>query len=817
MVALSMALLFGGAALGELSSVIHHQGLVAVDGEPYSGNGAFRFALVDSQTNLNVWTNDGSSVGVSDMPVLPVELTATNGLYEAGLGDTSLSNMVAIPPSLFANESLALRVWFDDGFNGIQQFAPDHAVSAVPYALQSANANRAAAADTLQGQTAADLDESGEIDTAITNHAAVAAAHHAKTVDASELSQGTLDNARLSANVTLLGADIDLETETTGILPEEMVDDNLTRDKELGDTIDVHAAIADAHHTKTTDAAELTQGVLDIARFPEAVSLLGATIESNEIEGPLVDNQIPSLIARDSEVELTVGNHNLNPNAHAALQLDAAQIVSGILSNSLLNMGPGSGLNADTVDGLHAGAFMSSTADSWVNTSGDAMYSSTTTPTLEISNSGVGTILTGYAYGSALYAQSTGSGAVAVEGKSTSTSGTANYGGKFAAASTTGRGVYGLASNTGASTNYGGYFSAAGTSGVGVHGDTSGTNGKAADFTASGSGNAVGVQAYASSTAAVTNHGGYFTAAGETGRGVYGRASNSAGGTNYGGYFEASGTTGIGAYGKTATGTAGVRGENTNTSTTGNYYGVYGSTDSTSYYAAGVYGAGDKQGVWGQVPTSGYGVRGSCNGTGSGVHGFSSSGYGVSASGASGWAFYAVSGGLGDYGPFTGAHEVKLAADFPAECVPGLVLSATGETQVRTGEGGAVKLSSTLPTARLADTPNDKAVFGVLVAEATLPAEHWYKPASGERFASANALGEGRVWVTNVNGNIGLGDYITTSSVPGYGQLQDDDLLHNYTLGKVTEAVDWDAVTETVELNGQTYKAHLIAIIYVSG
>jgi hypothetical protein len=46
---------------------------------------------------------------------------------------------------------------------------------------------------------------------------------------------------------------------------------------------------------------------------------------------------------------------------------------------------------------------------------------------------------------------------------------------------------------------------------------------------------------------------------------------------------------------------------------------------------------------------------------------------------------------------------------------------------------------------------------------------------------------------------------------------QDDDLLHSYTLGKATEDVDWDNVTETISFNGKEYKAYLIAVVYTSG
>ena len=49
-----------------------------------------------------------------------------------------------------------------------------------------------------------------------------------------------------------------------------------------------------------------------------------------------------------------------------------------------------------------------------------------------------------------------------------------------------------------------------------------------------------------------------------------------------------------------------------------------------------------------------------------------------------------------------------------------------------------------------------------------------------------NSVGEGGIWVCNSNGNIENGDYITSSNYLGYGEKQDDDLLHNYTVGKAT-------------------------------
>lgn len=50
-----------------------------------------------------------------------------------------------------------------------------------------------------------------------------------------------------------------------------------------------------------------------------------------------------------------------------------------------------------------------------------------------------------------------------------------------------------------------------------------------------------------------------------------------------------------------------------------------------------------------------------------------------------------------------------------------------------------------------------------------------------------------------------------------YGQRQNDEVLHSYTLGKGIETIDWDSVIDTVVYNGEAYKAYLIAVVYTSG
>lgn len=92
----------------------------------------------------------------------------------------------------------------------------------------------------------------------------------------------------------------------------------------------------------------------------------------------------------------------------------------------------------------------------------------------------------------------------------------------------------------------------------------------------------------------------------------------------------------------------------------------------------------------------------------------------------------------------------------------------------------------------------DSRVFGVYLASDSI-----YKNTNLHRIAS---IGDGVILVCSENGNITIGDYITTSSGSGgYGCKQNDDLLHNYTVAKSLESVDWSTESENTKLVACTY------------
>jgi len=117
---------------------INHQGVIKVNGTVFNGSGQFRFAIFDPDTGQNYWTNDNTFVPGPGTPTAFVPIQVTDGIYSVRLGDTTLTGMTnTIPPSVFNDSNAALRVWFNDGVNGIQQFDP-HPLTTSPYSHRAA-------------------------------------------------------------------------------------------------------------------------------------------------------------------------------------------------------------------------------------------------------------------------------------------------------------------------------------------------------------------------------------------------------------------------------------------------------------------------------------------------------------------------------------------------------------------------------------------------------------------------------------------------------------------------------------------------------
>ena len=120
----------------QVPAMLNYQGRVSIGGSNYSGNGGFKFALVNSDGTKTFWNNSGATNETE--PSANVSLVVTQGIYSVLVGDTSIANMAAIPETVFTNTDLRLRVWFSSETNGtFAAFSPDQRLGSVPYAIRA--------------------------------------------------------------------------------------------------------------------------------------------------------------------------------------------------------------------------------------------------------------------------------------------------------------------------------------------------------------------------------------------------------------------------------------------------------------------------------------------------------------------------------------------------------------------------------------------------------------------------------------------------------------------------------------------------------
>jgi hypothetical protein len=183
---------------------------------------------------------------------------------------------------------------------------------------------------------------------------------------------------------------------------------------------------------------------------------------------------------------------------------------------------------------------------------------------------------------------------------------------------------------------------------------------------------------------------------------------------------------------------------------------------------------------------------------------------------------YAVSNtsGQGKYyfpdgaGPFTGFHD-GVTADIPE----------LGDIMVDKEILQRIDISNVVASFEMSTTINQKGVIGICSQLFDTPPMYWgdaptvteytltpeeqaelesnplytpplptqpveYTPVPpGHKVIHINALGEGMINVCGENGNIEKGDLIVTSSIPGKGMKQSDDIVRSYTVAKARESV----------------------------
>ena len=123
-------------AAAQAPVLLNQQGRITLRGTNYSGAGEFKFALVDGTGARTFWRNDGSAE--HGEPARGVPLTLVQGLYALLLGDSGLTNMAPIPPLVFTNADVRVRVWFrGDAGAPFALLSPDQRLGTAPYAARS--------------------------------------------------------------------------------------------------------------------------------------------------------------------------------------------------------------------------------------------------------------------------------------------------------------------------------------------------------------------------------------------------------------------------------------------------------------------------------------------------------------------------------------------------------------------------------------------------------------------------------------------------------------------------------------------------------
>lgn len=158
---------------------------------------------------------------------------------------------------------------------------------------------------------------------------------------------------------------------------------------------------------------------------------------------------------------------------------------------------------------------------------------------------------------------------------------------------------------------------------------------------------------------------------------------------------------------------------------------------------------------------------------------------------------------------FTGQHRCS-GIDFTPDHL-GKIVCTTGKYRnllskdKDVSQMASITLNDSLPVVELCNVSKSPSVFGVVSMQEGDERTHTVgcftslcDKVQGDHRVHVNGIGEGGIWVSNVNGDFKMGDYITSWN-HGYGQKQDDDILHNYTVAKITMDCNFDPDQEVVK------------------
>lgn len=210
-------LLLPQVASAQVPNLVSYQGRVAVGTTNFEGTGQFKFALVNAAGTTVYWGNAADTTPADGVPDTAVSLAVSKGVYSVLLGDASLTNMAAIPASVWANPDVRLRVWFNDGVNGNQLLTPDQRLAPNGYVADGSVGGAAIATGAITNTKFA----AGAVDSPALAGSAVTAAkiasgavNNAKlatnAVQAANIASGAVTSAKLDSNIVVSGSNYGL-------------------------------------------------------------------------------------------------------------------------------------------------------------------------------------------------------------------------------------------------------------------------------------------------------------------------------------------------------------------------------------------------------------------------------------------------------------------------------------------------------------------------------------------------------------------------------------------------------------------------------
>jgi len=103
----------------------NYNGRVKVHGQPFDGQGLFKFILTNKNGSVVYWANDGETLDGGE-PTTAVPALVAQGFFSVIIGDEATTGMAPLDASLF-NESdrVVLATWFSDGTHGFERLRPD--------------------------------------------------------------------------------------------------------------------------------------------------------------------------------------------------------------------------------------------------------------------------------------------------------------------------------------------------------------------------------------------------------------------------------------------------------------------------------------------------------------------------------------------------------------------------------------------------------------------------------------------------------------------------------------------------------------------